>query len=55
MLPAREAPRAGQPLEIVCMLFFDKNVEPAERAGASETVLVGRLLADKIGDLIERG
>lgn len=52
--PLCERRRAeGNPLEIVCMLYFDKNVEPAERAGADETVLVGRLLADKIGGLIK--
>ena len=53
--PLCERRRAGgNPLEIACMLHFDKNVEPAERAGANETVLVGRLLADKIGGLIKR-
>ena len=52
--PLCERRRAeGNPLEIACMLHFDKNVEPAERAGANETVLVGRLLADKIGGLIK--
>ncbi|MBR3226200.1 MAG: hypothetical protein IKF78_12840 [Atopobiaceae bacterium] len=44
----------GKPLEVVCMLYFEKNVEPAKSAGASETVLVGRLLVDKIGGYIER-
>ena len=44
----------GNPLEIACMLYFDKNVEPAKRAGADETVIVGHLLADKISELIER-
>lgn len=53
--PLYEKRQAGQnPLEIVCMLYFEKNVDPAKRAGADETVLVGRLLADKIGNLIER-
>ena len=44
----------GNPLEIVCMLYYEKNVEPAKRAGADKAVLVGRLLADKISSLIER-
>jgi len=53
--PLCERRRAeGNPLEIVCMLHFEKNVEPAKRAGAGEAVLVGRLLADKISGLIER-
>ena len=43
----------GSPLEIVCMLYFEKNVEPAKHAGADEAVLVGRLLADKISGLID--
>ena len=52
--PLCEKRRAeNNPLEIVCMLYFEKNVEPAKRAGADETVIVGRLLADKIGSLIE--
>ena len=42
----------GNPLEIVCMLYFEKNVEPAKRAGADEAVLVGRLLADKVSGLL---
>lgn len=44
----------GNPLVIACMLYFDKNVEPAKRAGADQTVLVGHLLADKISGLIEQ-
>ena len=44
----------GNPLEIVCMLYFEKNVEPVKRAGVNETVLVGRLLADRISNLIEQ-
>lgn len=52
--PLCEKRRAeGNPLEIVCMLYFEKNVEPAKRAGADEAVLVGRLLADKISSLID--
>ncbi|MBQ9003663.1 MAG: hypothetical protein IJ087_17605 [Eggerthellaceae bacterium] len=52
--PLCEKRRAqGNPLEIVCMLHFEKNVEPATRAGADETVLVGHLLAEKISSLIE--
>ena len=52
--PLCERRRAqGNPLEITCMLHLEKNVEPAKRAGAGETVLVGRLLADKISSLIE--
>jgi len=43
----------GNPLEIACMLYFEKNVDSAKHAGADETVLVGRLLADKISDLLE--
>ena len=42
-------------LEITCVLYFEKNVEPAKRAGADEAVLVGRLLAGRISDLIEHG
>ena len=54
LYPLCEKRRAeGNPLEIVCMLYFEKNVEPAERAGADKAVLVGRLLADKISGLIE--
>ena len=53
--PLCEKRRAeGNPLEIVCMLYFEKNVEPAKRAGVDEAVLVGRLLADKVGGLVER-
>lgn len=49
----REERRAeGRPLEVSCMLYFDKNVDPAKRAGADETVLVGHLLAEKISGLI---
>ena len=44
----------GKPLEIVCMLHLEKNVDPAKVAGASETTLVGRLLADRISGLIEQ-
>ena len=52
--PLCEKRRAeGNPLEIVCMLSLEKNVEPAKRAGADEVVLVGNLLADKITSLIE--
>lgn len=43
----------GNPLEIDCMLYYEKNVEPAKRAGVTEAVLVGHLLADKISSLIE--
>ncbi len=43
----------GNPLEIDCMLYYEKNVEPAKRAGVTEAVLVGQLLADKISGLIE--
>lgn len=53
--PLCEQRRAeGNPLEIACMLYFDKNVEPAKCLGVDETVLVGRLLADRIGIHIER-
>lgn len=53
--PVCEKRRAeGKPLKIVCMLHLEKNVDPAKVAGASETILVGRLLADKISGLIER-
>ena len=52
--PLCEKRRAeGNPLEIACMLYFEKTVEPAKYAGADEAVLVGRLLADKISGLIE--
>jgi len=44
----------GKPLEIVCMLYYEKNVDPAKVAGAQKTILVGRLLADKISRLIEQ-
>lgn len=54
--PLCERRRAeGNPLEITCVLYFEKNVEPAKRAGADEAVLVGRLLAGRISDLIEHG
>lgn len=43
----------GNPLEITCMLHFEKNVEPAKRAGADGVVLVGQLLADEISRLIK--
>ncbi len=43
----------GNPLEIVCMLYFDKNVDSAVHAGADKTVLVGDLLAGQISNLIE--
>ena len=44
----------GNPLEIACMLHFEKNVEPAKCLGVDEIVLVGRILADRIGIHIER-
>ena len=54
LYPLCEKRRAeGNSLEIVCMLYFEKNVEPAKRAGANEAVLVGRLLADKVSGLLE--
>ena len=46
--------KEGRPLEITSMLYFEKNVEPAERAGADEAILVGHLLADAIGGLMEQ-
>lgn len=53
--PLCEQRRAeGNPLEIACMLHFDKNVEPAKCLGVDEIVLVGRILADRIGIHIER-
>lgn len=53
--PLCEKRRAeGKPLEIICMLIFEKSVDPAKVAGAHETILVGRLLADRISSLIER-
>ena len=52
--PLCEKRRAeGNPLEIACMLYFEKNVEPAKRMGANEAVIVGRLLADKISGLFK--
>ena len=44
----------GNPLEIFCMLYYEKNVEPAKRAGVDMAVLVGRLLADEISELVEQ-
>ena len=55
LYPLCEKRRAeGNPLEIVCMLYFEKNVEPAKRAGVDKAVLVGRLLADRIGGLVDQ-
>lgn len=52
--PLHEKRRAeGNPLEIVCLLYFEKNVEPAKRAGVDEAILIGRLLVDRISSLIE--
>ena len=51
--PLCERRRAeGKPLEIGCMLFFERNVDPARRAGADETVLVGHLLAEGVSLLV---
>ena len=44
----------SNPLETFCMLYYEKNVEPAKRAGVDMTVLVGRLLADEISELVEQ-
>ena len=55
LYPLREKRRKeGNPLEIICMLCYEKNIEPAKRAGVDETILIGHLLADKISGLIER-
>ena len=43
----------GNPLTITCMLYFDRNVDPIKRAGADETILVGRLLTERVGRLVK--